>query len=450
MPLRRLSSLERKKIDLEYRELTARIKKLEALLRSEVKIRNLISQEIVEIRTKYGDSRRTQIAGKKALGRVAGAPLTATDLASTKETWVVITADNRISRTPTQRLPRISGRIAPKLIIGATGRDTLYLFNKEGLASALAIHTLPEASDSKEGIPIPSVSAFSSNVEITTGIALPRQQIQHLFLTFATEKGMIKKTVLKEFPEPSTKTFQAVRVSKDDTLRWVRLTTGRDEILMVSRLGMAIRFSEKHVRPMGLVAAGVNGMKLDGPEDRIVAMDVIKPRGDVLLLSDRGFAKRSAQSQYPVQGRYGKGVLAWKSGENVHLVGAAIGLAEQRATAFLQRAAARSVRIGDAVRRNRAAVGNPIFPVKDNDQVLTLTPVIPLPSLPSPPKKRRPRKQSTSKRSPTSSRKTKTSSKITSSQSTRAKSQSKKRTSTTKTSTSRRKTGTSRSSKGSK
>jgi hypothetical protein len=213
---------------------------------------------------------------------------------------------------------------------------------------------------------------------------------------------------------------------------------------------MAIRFSEKHVRPMGLVAAGVNGMKLDGPDDRIVAMEVIKSRGDVLLLSDRGFAKRSAQSQYPVQGRYGKGVLAWKSGENVRLVGAAIGLAEQRATAFLQRAAARSVRIGDAVRRNRAAVGNPLFPVKDNDQVLTLTPVIPLPNLPNPPKKGRTRGQGKSKSNPTSSRKTRTSTKTTPSQSSRAKTQSKRRTSTTKTSTSRRKTSTSRGSKGSK
>jgi DNA gyrase subunit A len=461
MPLRRLSNLERRKIDQEYREVSARIKKLEALLRSEIKIRNLIAGEITEIRTKYSDARKTQIASKKANGKVAGAPLTATDLASAKETWVVITSDNRISRTPTLRLPRISGRTAPKLIIGATGRDTLYLFDRKGLASALAIHTLPEASDPKEGVPIPSVSAFSANVEISTGIALPRPQVQDFFLTFATEKGMIKKTILKDFPGPSAKTFQAVKVAPDDTLRWVRLTTGQDEILMVSRLGMAIRFPEKDVRPMGLVAAGVNGMKLGGSEDRIVAMEVIKPRGDVFLISDRGLAKRSAQSQYPVQGRYGKGVLAWKSGENVRLVGATIGLSEHRATAFLQRAAARSVRIGDAVRRNRAASGNPLFPVKDTDQVRLLTPVIPLPPLPNPTKGRTTRK-TTSKSSSTRPTKTKTPAKPSSRKTTKGKSQPKtrasKRTSTStrrktstsrsKTTSTRRKTSTSRSSKG--
>jgi len=449
MPLRRLSNLERRKIDLEYRKLTAQTKKLEALLRSEVKIRNLIAEEVMEIRTKYGDSRRTQIAGRKTNGQVSGAPLTATDLASTKETWIVITADNRISRTPSQRLPRISGRAAPKMIIGATGRDILYLFTKEGQASALAIHTLPETSDPKEGTPVSSVSAFSGKVEITTGIALPHQQIPGLFLTFATEKGMIKKTILEEFPGPSAKTFQAVKVSADDTLRWVRLTSGKDEILMVSRLGMAIRFSEKHVRSMGLVAAGVNGMKLDGPEDQIVTMDVFKQRGNVFLITDRGTAKRTTQSQFPVQGRYGKGVLVWKSGENVRLVGAVIGSSEQRATAFLQRAAARSVRIGDAVRRNRAANGNPLFPVNENDQVIALTPVMPQSDLLSPARSRKKKSKRTATSAPTKSKASSTSSKASSSRSTSAKPQPRRRSAAKKSTTSRRKKSSSRRSSGS-
>jgi DNA gyrase subunit A len=447
MPLRRLSNLERKRIDTEYRQVTAQIKKLEALLRSDVKIRNLIAEEISAIRTKYGDARRTQIAGTKTNGRAAGAPLTATDLASTKETWVVISADNRISRTPTQRLPRISGRAAPQLIIGATGRDTLYLFSKDGLASALAIHTLPEASDPKEGIPISSASAFSGEAKITTGIALPPELTQEHFLIFATENGMIKKTDLKEFPGPSAKTFQTVKVATDDQLRWVKLTTGEDEILMVSRSGMAIRFSEKDVRPMGLVAAGVNGMKLSGSEDQIVAMDIFKRRGDVFLLTDRGIAKRSVQSQFPSQGRYGKGVLAWKSGEDVRLIGAAIGMAEQRATAVLQKAADRSVRFGDAVRRNRAASGNPLFPVKENDQVLKLTPVLHIPSLKSSPQSSRTRKPSTRKRRPTKSNKT--TSKPSTSKSSRTKSSSQRRSTKTKQTTSRRTTKSSRRTKGS-
>jgi DNA gyrase/topoisomerase IV subunit A len=130
-----------------------------------------------------------------------------------------------------------------------------------------------------------------------------------------------------------------------------------------------------------LVAAGVNGMKLDAPNDRIVAADVFQKRGEIFILTDRGIAKRSAQTQFPRQGRYGKGVLAWKSGEEVNLVGGAIGLSEQRAIAFLKKAASRSVRLGDAVRRNRAASGNPLFPVRENDEVISLSIVIPRPEL---------------------------------------------------------------------
>jgi DNA gyrase subunit A len=380
MPLRRLSSLERKKIDQEYREMTAKIKQLEALLRSEVKIRNLIAEEITQIRSIYGDPRRTRIVSAKTNGKSAGAPLTATDIASTKETWIVITQKNIIFRTPTQRLPRISGRAAPRLVIGATGRDTLNLFDETGKATALAIHTIPEAKDPTDGIPVASVSAFASDANIVAGIAIPQdltaQQAKDSYLIFATENGMVKKTSLKEFPGPSAKTFQAVKVAPDDSLRWVRFTTGKDDILLVSQMGMAIRFQESDVRPMGLVAAGVNGMKIDDPDDRIVAMDVFQKRGDILILTERGIARRSTQSQFPRQGRYGKGVLAWKSGEEVRLAGAFIGLSDQRATAFLKRAAARSVRMGDAVRRNRTASGNPLFPVKDNDQVVALLPVV--------------------------------------------------------------------------
>jgi DNA gyrase subunit A len=380
MPLRRLSGLERKKLDQEYREVTARIKKLESILRSEVKIRNLIAEEINQIKTTYGDLRKTQIVRTKRDGKSAQAPLTATDIATAKDTWIVITQDNLISRTPTQRMPRLAGRSAPRLVIGATGRDTLYLFDKAGVATALAIHTIPEASDPDEGIPIASVSAFSTESEITAGIALPQdlseEQLLENHLLFVTEQAMVKKTTLQEFPGPLAKTFQAVKVAPDDVLISVRFTTGKDDILLVSRSGMAIRFSEMDVRPMGLVAAGVNGMKLDGPQDRLVAGDIFQKHGDVFVLTDRGIAKRSSQTQFPRQGRYGKGVLAWKSGEEVNLVGAATGLSNQRATAYLKKAASRSIRLGDAIRRNRAASGNPLFPVKENDEVIGLSAVI--------------------------------------------------------------------------
>jgi DNA gyrase subunit A len=385
MPLRRLAALERKKLDQEYREVSARIKELESLLRSELKIRNRISEEINQIKSTYGDPRRTQIVHRKRDGKSVRAPITATDIASSKDTWVVITQNNLVSRTPTFRLPRLSGRAAPRLVIGATGRDTLYLFDREGRATALAIHTIPEISDPDEGIPVGSISAFTSDPEIATGIALPQdlteERARDHYLIFITEQAMVKKTSLQEFPGPLAKMFQAVKVAPEDALMWVRFTSGKDDILLVSRSGMAIRFPETDVRPMGLVAAGVNGMKLEDPQDRLVGADILRKRGEVFILTDRGLAKRSSQAQFPRQGRYGKGVLAWKSGEEVNLVGATIGLSDHRSTAHLKKAASRSVRLGDAVRRNRAASGNPLFPVKEGDEVLALSDVIQRPDV---------------------------------------------------------------------
>lgn len=385
MPLKRLSSLERKKIELEYKELLARIHELESLLQSEAKIRSLIADELAQISSKFGDARRTHIVRSMMDGKQIAIPLTATDVAIANQTWVVISQDGRISRTPTGRLPRLSGRKPPKLVIEATGKDTLYLFEKGGNAAAFAVHTLPECEDFTEGTPLPNVTPFSAETDLVAGIAVaPGQSTNESegpYLLFATESGMVKKTSLQAFPGPLAKAFQAAKIMERDALGWVQLSDGQDEIMLVSRTGYAIRFHESEVRPMGLVATGVLGMKLDEPGDRIIGMGLVRPRSDLFHLSDQGLAKRTALRQYPHQGRYGKGVLTWKSGEKVALAGAMIGRAEQRAIVHLLKAASRSMRIGDAARKNRAAAGAALILPKEGDQILRLTPVIYRPTL---------------------------------------------------------------------
>jgi len=381
MPLRRLSGLERRKIDQEYKELRNRIKELEGLLRSKKKMRMLIAQELSEVKSKYGDRRRTQIAettGKKR----AQAVLTATDLAPTKDTWVTISSDGLIRRTPSARLPRLSGRLAPQLVIGATGRDTLYLFNTKGLGVAIAVHTLPECDNPKDGVPIAAVTPFDSEVEIVAGIALPpKRRGNDFYLSFGTAAGMVMKTNRNAFPGPSAKAFRAIKVAKSDELRWVHLTNGEQELCLVTNAGMAIRFHESDVRPMGLSAGGVYGIRTDDTKTRVISMCVVAPRSDLLLVTENGLAKRTLLSKFPRQGRHGKGVLAWKSGEEVRLAGAVLGRANDRAVAHLQKGTARSIRFSDAPRRLRNASGKKLIDIQKGNRVTLLTPVVPRPVL---------------------------------------------------------------------
>jgi DNA gyrase subunit A len=167
MPLRRLSGLERRKIDQEYKEILKQIKSLETLLRSETKIRNHISNELTEIKGKYGDPRRTQIVLPKSDGDQVLTPLTAMDLAPAKDAWIVITSDGRISRTSTMRVPRLAGKNTPQFVIGMSGKDTLYLFDEKGAAAAIPIHVIPEVDRLENGTPLNSVSPFPANTKLS-------------------------------------------------------------------------------------------------------------------------------------------------------------------------------------------------------------------------------------------------------------------------------------------
>lgn len=379
MPLRRLSSLERKKIDVELKDIQALIKKLAGLLRSKKKIRTLITEELAEIKSQFSDRRRTLIVEKKK-GMSAMDVLTASDLASAKETWVVLTGAGTIYRTPTARLPRLSGRNAPKLVVCASGRDVLYLFDKDGNAVCIAAHTIPECDEAEDAAPLASITPFPPGVYPVTALALPPDKLGRkdvdAFVLFGTINGMVKKSNLEFLPGPSAKTFLAVKISGDDALGWVLLTQGQDDICMVTNHGMAIRFSETDVRPMGLAAAGVYGIRLDEKDARVVGTGLATRHKDLLLISSTGWAKRTALNKFPKQGRYGKGVLAWKSGEDVSLAGGVFGDPEDRAIAHLTKGAARSIRFSDAPRRVRASAGKQLFEVPAGVEVIEITSVI--------------------------------------------------------------------------
>jgi DNA gyrase subunit A len=377
MPLRRLASLERKKIDQEHKETVAHIKELEALLGSEKKMRDLLVEELAQVKSTYGDRRRTLIVeARKGRGKKP-ALLTAGDVTPEKESWVVVTDDGLISRTPTARQPRLAGRSAPVLLISAGGRDTLYLFEARGSGAAVAVHTLPECDDPKDGVPVARATPFTEGEQVVAGVAAPPDRSRlspEACVVLATFSGMIKKTPLEALPGPSARPFNAMNVGEGDVLGWARISRGRDEILMVSSAGQAIRFDEQEVRPMGLAAGGVLGIRFEeGADVRVVGMDCLRAETDLLLVRVDGHAKRVALGQFPVQGRHGKGVVAWKLTEGAQLAGAVLGHEDDRVAVHQARGAAKSLRVGDAPRRSRGASGKALIEVKDSDRVVRVT-----------------------------------------------------------------------------
>jgi DNA gyrase subunit A len=376
MPLRRLANLERKKIDDEYKDTRKRIKDLEALLGSDKKLRTLIAEELLQIKSQFGDRRRTQIVEAKR-GRRAEKAFRASDLVADKETWVVLTSKGLISRTPSARLPRLAGRSAPVVVLGANTRDVMYLFDERGNAVAVAVHTLPECDDPDEGNPVVGATPFGPGVKVVGGITVPQDQAgTQAFLLAATEGGMLKKSPISTLPGPSARPFSALKVTEGDRLGWVSLTQGDDEICLVSNHGSAIIFNEDDVRPMGLSAAGVLGIRMDEPSARVVAMDLTRRGSELMLLSRDGLGKRTALSQFPRQRRHGKGVLAWKSGEGIELAGGAIGNEEDRFVAHLSKSPDRSMRFADVKRRARAGAGPTVIALKPDDEITGLTPVV--------------------------------------------------------------------------
>jgi DNA gyrase subunit A len=370
MPLRRLASLERKKIEDEYREVKTKIRALEALLRSPKKMRDTIVAELSEIKEKFGDRRRTQVVLLK--GGKEKIPVRMADLTPDEITWVMASPDGMIARTLENKLPRQSGSDAPAWLLRVNTRDTLYLITESGEAAAIPVHSIPEARKPSDGALIPQVSPLSTRDKLAAIFSLPPKKdlAEGWHVIAATRGGMVKKTSVAEFPGPAAKPFTLVKVNQGDRLGWVKLSDGKSDILMVTGKGMAIRFSEDKVRPMGLVAAGVMGIKLK-VGDEVIGMDLLPQKGEVFLLASNGKAKRVPPIDFPKQGRYGQGVVAWKLPEAVRLVGMGVGKGTVRATLHLAKYAPKMTRLDDAPTRKRTAQrGAEVVSVKAGDRIV--------------------------------------------------------------------------------
>ncbi len=387
MQLRRLAALERKKIEEEYKQVQALIKELEALLRSPARMRSVVSSELETVQETYGDRRRTQIIRLKA-GEEKRSLLTARDLTPDTNVWVAVTAAGKISRSQEDRPPRLAeggaalqpGAEALRFLVRASTRDTLYLASARGETAALAVASLPEAEDPQRGAPIGSLSVLKKMDDLAAVFTLPPRSARpenHYLLT-VTHQGMVKKSALEELPGPSAGAFTLVRVNEGDRLGWAYETDGSADLLLVSARGAAIRFTEEEVRPMGLVAAGVMGIKL--PQgDELVGVELLPQAGRgvekdsaVFLAASDGTAKRVAVEQFPKQGRYGQGVSAWKLPKG-RVAGSLLGPKEALAVVHMEQGA-RVIRLDAAPLTNRAARGGKVVDVKAGGEVLRLSP----------------------------------------------------------------------------
>jgi len=373
MPLRRLAALERRKIEDEYREVMALITELEGLLKSARRIRELCAAELLEARQIYAEKRKTQIIGLKE-GDSISKMLTITDVTPSQTVLIGINESGMIARTAQESIGWMSGKDAPLWLIRTDTHQTLYLASITGKAAAIPVHAIPEATSVAEGVPLHKVSPLTEDEPLGAVFCLPskRQMEGDRFVTTVTRGGMIKKTSIQELPGPAASTFVLCKVNEGDSLGWTLVTDGTQEMLFASAKGMCIRFKEDEVRPMGLVAAGVNGMKL-AIGDEIVAADIVHATHPIFLICSDGKGKRIPIKEFPIQGRYGQGVIGWKLKPGVHVSGMWVQRGADPLVIHFLKSASKVKKTEDFALGGRAVQGREVIEVKPGDQVIGLT-----------------------------------------------------------------------------
>lgn len=319
MRLQTLSGLERKKIDDELAEKRKLIIHLEDILKHRHKILGLVKSELLELKEKYGDTRKTRVI-RSAIGEFSQE-----DLIPNEESIVTVSQDGYVKRMNPggYRVQKRGG----KGVIGATTKegdaiakmlgimthDNLMFFTNTGKIFQTKAYEIPESSRTAKGQAIVNFLQLSPEERVTAMIAFNKDD-NYKYLFMATEKGTIKKTKIEDFENVRRSGLIAITLEKGDMLGWVAPTTGSDHIILTTTEGQAIRFKESDARPMGRGASGVHGIKL-GTSDHVVGMNVIRGDGkenELLILSANGFGKRSEVKHYKLQRRGGSGMKTAK------------------------------------------------------------------------------------------------------------------------------------------
>ncbi|MEX2043483.1 MAG: DNA gyrase subunit A [Patescibacteria group bacterium] len=380
MRLQALAALERKQVEDEYKQLQKLIKELTALLKSQQKIKGVVKGELKEISKAYGDDRRTEVK-PEPLGKFGEM-----DLIPKEDVFITLSKENYIKRMPASTY-RAQGRggkgvtggatketdLAAHLVSTNTHANVLFFTNK-GRVFSIKAHQVPAASRQARGTAIVNVIQLGPEERVTALVPIEDFAAKgEWYLFMATQDGFVKKTALSDFEKVRASGLIAINLTKGDELRWVHVTGGKDDVVMVTSHGKAIRFAEKEVRPMGRASRGVTGMRVK-KDDEIVGVELARKGVDLLVVSGQGLGKRTAITDYPRHKRRGGGVKTANITKKTGLLVSARAILPDTENVLIAAASGQVIRIAvqDVPRLSRATQGVRIMRLGDGDRVATV------------------------------------------------------------------------------
>ena len=383
MRLKTLSGLQREKIEEEYKQLMELIEHLRAILNSEKLVFDIIKEELIEIRDKYGDERKTKIVA-------AEGEINVEDLIKEEQSVIALTHFGYIKRMPidTYRSQKRGGKgitgIATreedfvKQIFTASTHDTILFFTNKGKLYKLRGYEVPEAGRTARGTAIVNLLSLDAGEKVSAVIPI-QNFADGKYLLMATKNGLIKKTALSEYNSARKTGLQGITLKEEDELIAVRLTDGQDNVVLVTRNGMCITFDEKDVRPIGRVSQGVIGIRID-EDDEVIGMESIIAGGKATLLAitENGFGKRTELDEYRVQIRGGKGVITYKVTQKTgKLVGVRIATDDEDVMLITDKGTIIRLKVKDISVLGRSTQGVTLMRTTDGGKVVSMETLIP-------------------------------------------------------------------------
>ena len=382
MRLQRLTALESDKVRAEHADLIERIGELRAILGDEAKVMGIVKEELAEVADSYGDERRTELAHFEGDVGIE-------DMIADQQMVISLTASGYVKRLPlaTYRQQRRGGvgvmgmnlkedDYIAHLHICST-HDYLLFFTNRGKVYRLKVYELPEGSRTAKGSSLNNLLPLREGEKVMAVIPT-RDFKENKYLAFATAQGLIKKTEFLAYNTPiRADGIIAIKVRDGDELVQVRLTSGDDDILMVSHSGHASRFSEGLVRPMGRDTSGIKGMNVAAKDNRVLAMDVARNDTELFVVTENGYGKRTPVSEYPVKGRGTKGVLTAKLTEKKGGLAGALIVGEHQDLLFIsQNGMVQRTSVGGISQMGRSTQGVRVMNIKDDDRVSAVALVV--------------------------------------------------------------------------
>lgn len=380
MRLVRLTGLERDKIEAEYQDLQAKIADYKDILAKPERIDEIIYNELLDIQKRFGDERRTKIAEGEAVS------IEDEDLIEQKDVLLTLTHNGYIKRMPADefKVQNRGGRgikgmgvqdddFINHLIFSST-HDFLLFFTNLGKVYSKKAYEIPEFGRNAKGLPIVNLLELDKGEKIQAVINVP-EGVDDNYLFFVTKMGTVKRTKVSEFQNIRRSGLIALTLRDGDELNNVLTTDGKQNILIGTHLGYAVTFNEKDVRSMGRTAAGVRGINLRD-NDYVVGSDILEPDSEVLVISEKGYGKRTAASEYPVKGRGGKGIKTANITEkNGPLAGVTVVNGDEDIMLITSAGVMIRFDVDDVSQTGRATLGVRLIKVDDGAQVASITAV---------------------------------------------------------------------------